>query len=166
METQALWNSGDRMYCEIYRCHMSVEACIKRQKNAKNIGRYSSPGFHPGALDVNCRDCKQGREVMEKFGKDEPATQPAGKKQKMSNEKPVSASSKADASGPLPPAPRDLLICQYYPPDLLETLLDDLPDVLKTIEETAREQERTPIAQVRYFLKTDYRITGKTIDQV
>jgi len=43
---------------------------------------------------------------------------------------------------------------------LLPTLLDGLPEVLKTIEETAHDQERTPIAQVRYFLKTDYRIIG------
>jgi len=235
--------TNDRMYCKIYSCHMSVAACITRQENARKYieSKAWGPGrIKPGALDVNCQNCKQGKKIMENQfrldedqgkdehqGKDEPATQPAGKRPMMnekdkgepetrvckekdcefggepqpigsfqihgpsqkplgickvcmgkklkkgkqekqkkrdehstSNEKTVTASSKADASGPLPPVPLDPKTYQYWPPDLLETLLDGLPEILKTIEETAHEQERTPIAQVRYFLKTDYRITG------
>jgi hypothetical protein len=44
---------------------------------------------------------------------------------------------------------------------VLEALLDGLPEVFAKIIEIARDQERTPEAQVRYLLKTDYRITGK-----
>ena len=42
----------------------------------------------------------------------------------------------------------------------LEVLLDGLDEVLNKINEIAKDQERTPIAQVRDLLKTDYRITG------
>lgn len=56
-----------------------------------------------------------------------------------------------------PPAPRD--------PNMLEILLDELPEVLKTIEEMAHYQERTPISQVRYLLKTDYRIVGEAPEE-
>jgi len=85
----------------------------------------------------------------------------AGTKRKTSNKKPAAAP--GDTPQPeteTPPAPRDLKTYQYYPHDMLETLLDGLPEVLKTIKETAHEQERTPVAQVRYLLKTDCRITG------
>jgi len=56
-------------------------------------------------------------------------------------------------------------IVEYAAPELLEvrvleTLLDGLPDVFAKIVEIAKEQERTPGAQVRYLLKTDYRICG------
>jgi len=44
---------------------------------------------------------------------------------------------------------------------VLEALLDGLPDVFDKIVEIARDQERTPKAQVRYLLKTDYRICGE-----
>lgn len=42
--------------------------------------------------------------------------------------------------------------------DFLKTLLDGLPKVLENINKIAADQERTPEAQVRYFLKTDDRI--------
>jgi len=65
--------SEDRMYCEIYRCHMSVAACIARQKNAKGLKKARrakhgiSPFFaRPGASDINCQNCEQGKKIMEK----------------------------------------------------------------------------------------------------
>jgi hypothetical protein len=276
METQELWNSGDRMYCEIYRCHMSVEACIKRQKNAKNTGRYSNPGFHPGALDVNCRDCKQGREIMEKNNKmsdvgcqvsggDVMAKDPRetriedlpGPKSKGELETRICSQADCEFGGdpqPIDNFRRNLrypekrfkkcnscvskrmqagqrrrqerlreerkegkkirrledqggkderlsepeattslrptsnveyrvsnektgplqacIVIPELPPygeyvtelpevRVLEALLDGLPEVFAKIIEIARDQERTPEAQVRYLLKTDYRITGK-----
>lgn len=202
------------MYCEIYRCHMSVAACIARQENARKYVDSNAwgPGrVKPGALDINCQNCKQGKEIMEHQGKDEHST--SNIERPMMNEKDggdteTRVCSQPDCEAGGCPQPIEnfqkhfsgsrLSVCKacmekkrragkmqkqkgnisakqegdlllpgtiLYPElviksNMLETLLDGLPEVLKTIEEMAREQERTPIAQVRYFLKTDYRITG------
>jgi hypothetical protein len=61
----------DRMYCEIYSCKMSISTCVKRQQNAidyKNGQRGGIMG-KPGAFDVNCQKCEQGRKIMENQGK-------------------------------------------------------------------------------------------------
>lgn len=47
---------------------MSVASCIARQKNARKWTRNTSwgPGrAKPGAMDINCQNCKQGKEIME-----------------------------------------------------------------------------------------------------
>lgn len=58
----------NRFFCETYHCHMRIAACIARQKNAETmrgkgrpIGRY----FKPGAGDINCQNCKQGKGMAE-----------------------------------------------------------------------------------------------------
>jgi len=56
----------DRMYCEMYSCKMSIDACIKRQKNAR-IGPGSGQYIKPGALDINCANCKQGKEIEKNY---------------------------------------------------------------------------------------------------
>ena len=60
-----------RMFCEIYRCEMSVTTCIQRQQNAKNHNKNWRQGIKPGALDINCQNCKQGKEIMEKYETEE-----------------------------------------------------------------------------------------------
>lgn len=42
--------------------------------------------------------------------------------------------------------------------DILEQLLSGMDSLLKEINKIAEAEERTPVAQVRYFLKTDKRI--------
>jgi hypothetical protein len=59
-----------RMFCEIYSCHMSVKACIARQKNARQyLGSHTwgQGRIKPGALDINCQNCEQGRKIMEEY---------------------------------------------------------------------------------------------------
>jgi len=70
-------NKEDRMYCEIYRCHMSVAACIARQKNARD--KKSQQLNKPGALDINCQNCEQGRKIMEKQNQGSPPDSAAGR---------------------------------------------------------------------------------------
>jgi hypothetical protein len=69
-DSQAAALAGpDRFYCETYHCNMAVAACIKRQKNARKYmecrGGWGAGTEKPGALDLVCRDCEQGRRIME-----------------------------------------------------------------------------------------------------
>lgn len=53
------------MICKIYRCTMSESTCIARQKNAQEGGQCAVGHYRFGANDYNCRDCEQGRNIME-----------------------------------------------------------------------------------------------------
>ena len=60
----------DRMFCELYRCEMSVQSCIKRQENAKEKqSNWGAGRIKPGALDINCQNCEQGKKIMKDYSK-------------------------------------------------------------------------------------------------
>ncbi|GEM_PF-5944822 len=54
----------NRMYCEKYGCHMSMQACIARQKVSMRPGpKWRGRGRVP--RDPGCVNCKQGEEIMQ-----------------------------------------------------------------------------------------------------
>lgn len=135
------------------------EPDCKHSGEPQPIGNFQIHGPSGRLLGV-CKAC-MGKKLKE--GK---------KKKKMarSEDRPAvnkkSSSALGDTLQPgikLPPVPRDPEEVQYYPYDMLDTMLDGLPEILETIKKMAYDQERTPIAQMRYLMKTDYRITGADI---
>ena len=198
--------ASDRMYCEIYRCHMSVRACIARQKNAHRFknGQLNWAGASSaGAMDINCQDCEQGRKVMAAHRPEEGNMKPQEKTEKP--EKPdkkwrICKEKDCEFAG----EPQPIENFKVHPrfkdkrygicstclarrqtegqrarraqniaeamvrisegrgtmEGVLEKLLEGLPEVLDNIRRAAKVQERTPVGQVRYFLKTDHRISS------
>ena len=52
------------MYCETYHCTMTEAACVIRQENAKSLSAAQKVNQNkPGAGDINCADCAQGKVV-------------------------------------------------------------------------------------------------------
>ena len=49
-------------YCKVYSCYLSFNACVKRQAYAL---RYDGRSMTP--YDNNCKRCKVGKEIKEKF---------------------------------------------------------------------------------------------------
>ena len=58
------------MYCERYRCEMSVDVCLARQKKAAagHAGKIVNFAIMHGSIDPGCIHCAQGKEIQKMGG--------------------------------------------------------------------------------------------------
>jgi hypothetical protein len=70
IERQTMTEPMETIYCEQRRCPISVTGCVSRQKRA-TFGTLWQRGYGPGnnggrqvPFDPVCKDCQQGKEVM------------------------------------------------------------------------------------------------------
>jgi hypothetical protein len=57
------------MYCERYKCKLNELSCLARRRNA--LEKWKPGHQKPGAGDMACRDCDQGKKVFKKHNEKE-----------------------------------------------------------------------------------------------
>jgi len=57
---------SEMFFCNIERCKLIIQACLKRQYLSKHPPKRNPRDYSPKTNYSNCEDCDQGKEILEK----------------------------------------------------------------------------------------------------